>query len=141
MNIHSSLITSCLFLFYAINPLNLFDFIKPPKDIITVFSKMFRQSLITCNRAGLRPYQTGAINAIAQHSDSSGFLSMATGTGKSVIIAKLAFEAFNLLNDGEHVIIVTLHIKIMTQLWQSLVDCHIFRGKRELVPTDLLIQA
>lgn len=73
------------------------------------------------NNSMLRPYQVEAVQNVPQLDKRLSRLVMATGSGKSIIQATLAFFAYHASVPNQHVFIITPQIDLVMQFYEDLI--------------------
>ncbi|MBS0289376.1 MAG: DEAD/DEAH box helicase [Proteobacteria bacterium] len=96
-------------------------FIQPnalaPRQFVPALKAIF--STVQFKPGTLRPYQQKAITAIGQKPGQHLQLDMTTGSGKSLIEVTMAQLAYQILQPGEAIVVITSTIQLTSQLHES----------------------
>jgi superfamily II DNA or RNA helicase len=91
------------------------EFLKPYQASLSNFDD---------NKNILRHYQLAGIKTISGHDKPNCCILNATCCGKSMILYKLAVNAFLMLNPGEFVVVVTPQKELANQLYKDFIEYH-----------------
>jgi superfamily II DNA or RNA helicase len=108
--------------------------ILPVRNFRGEFQKSILSTTFTINKP-LREYQIDAIKACGKTKHSLAQITMATGCGKTWVQAELGRIAFDILQPGEYIIMVTGRTALVTQMHSDLIAHY----QEEGIPADSII--